>query len=292
MQIKYIDRKTKKIINENPPSEGFLKFLYHNPFGKMTLHALVKRKLLSALYGKQMDKPSSKKKIAPFIEQYNINLEEFEKDLAEFTSFNDFFYRKLEPNIRKIDEGIVSPADGKIIAFENINEVGKFFIKGSEFTIESFLRDKDLANKYQNASMFVVRLAPNDYHRFHFPYAGIPSEIKKINGSYLSVSPYAVNENFAKVFCENKREYTILKTSDKGDILLAPVGATMVGTIIETFTPNNPLSKADEMGYFAFGGSSILMLIDKDKIKIDKDLLENTRNGMETYIRMGERIGI
>jgi phosphatidylserine decarboxylase len=291
MQIKYIDRKTKEIINETPPGESFLKFLYHNPFGKMALHSLVKRKFLSELYGRQMDNPKSKKMIAPFVEQYDINLDECVKSLDEFESFNDFFYRKLRPGIRKIDNGIVSPADGKLIAFEDISEVSKFFVKGSEFTIESFLGDERLAEKYKDSSMFVVRLAPNDYHRFHFPYAGTPSDIKKINGSYFSVSPYAVNENFAKVFCENKREYTILKTEDKGNVVLAPVGATMVGAIIETFSPNQKIGKADEMGYFAFGGSSILMLVDKDKINIDKDLLENTRNGMETFIRMGERIG-
>jgi len=97
---------------------------------------------------------------------------------------------------------------------------------------------------------------------------------------------------FAKVFCENKREFLELSTKDKGDILLSPVGATMVGSIYETFTPNSHVKKGDEMGYFGFGGSTVVMLIDKDKVIIDKDLIENTKNKMETAVKMGERIGL
>lgn len=289
--IEFIDRTTGKIVQENPPGEGFLKFLYHNPLGQLPLHLLIKRKLVSSIYGNMMDKPKSRKKIAPFVETYKIDMTEAVKAVDEFTSFNDFFYRKLKPSARPLQEGIVSPADGKIIAFENISAVRNFYVKGLEFTLEAFLQDKELAKKYEGAALFIIRLAPNDYHRFHFPYDGIPTTAHPISGSYYSVSPYATTVNFAKVFCENKREYTILKTQDKGDILLSPVGATMVGSILETYTPNANIKKGDEMGYFAFGGSSILMLVEKGKISIDADLLHNTQKGMETFIKLGERIG-
>ena len=139
--------------------------------------------------------------------------------------------------------------------------------------------------------MLILRLAPNDYHRFHFPYAGIPSESTKIRGRYYSVSPYAVAKNFARVFCENKREYCTLNTEDKGEIIIAPVGATMVGSIHNTFTPESKVEKGEEMGYFAFGGSTIILIVDSDKIKIDQDLLENTKNQLETAVQMGEKIG-
>ena len=289
--IKYIDRKTNKIIQENPPGESFLKFLYHNPLGKLPLNMLVKRKFLSSFYGRLMSKSNSRKKIQPFVEGYHVNMDESLKSVAEFVSFNDFFYRKLKPEARKIENGLVSPADGKILAFENVSDLRNFFVKGNAFTLKDFLNSKQLAHKYENASLIIVRLAPNDYHRFHFPFDGIASVPYKISGKYFSVSPYAITQNFAKVFCENKREYTILTCEDKGDILISPVGATMVGSIIETYESGSNVKKGDEMGYFAFGGSSILMLIDKDKISIDKDILENTANGMETSILMGEKIG-
>lgn len=289
--INYIDRNSGKMLVEKPPGESFLKFLYHNPFGQLPLNLFVKRKLLSAIYGKLMSRPLSKKRIEPFVKEYNIDMDEAIKSVDEFTSFNDFFYRELKPNSRFVHKGIVSPADGKIIGFNDIGEVSEFFVKGRKFTLSDFLQDEKLASKYEHSSLFLIRLAPNDYHRFHFPYDGKVSNCYKIKGDYFSVSPIAINENFAKVFCENKREYCILSTKDYMDVLISPVGATMVGSIIETFKPNSKVKAGDEMGYFAFGGSSILMLVDKDKIKIDSDILKNTKKGLETSIRMGERIG-
>lgn len=292
MKIKFINRKTGETQIETPPGEGFLKFLYHNPFGKIAILPLVKRKFLSEWYGRKMDKTNSTKKIKQFVTDLGIDLSEAQKSIDEFTSFNDFFYRKLKPEARPIESGFVSPGDGKLLAFENIEDVDSFFIKGRKFTLEEFLNNTPLATRYKNASLLILRLAPNDYHRYHFPYSGTPSEMVKIKGDYFSVSPYALAGNFTKVFCENKREYCTLKTKDKGDIILAPVGATMVGGIIETYTANNEITKGDEMGYFAFGGSTVVILIDKDKIKIDSDILANTKNRIETFVRMGEKIGV
>ena len=290
MQIRYIDRKTKELKTENPPAELFLKFLYHNPFGKYTLLPIVQRKFISEIYGRLMDKPSSAKKIFQFAKQFDIDLSELQKNLDEFKSFNDFFYRRLKIGKRNIEQGFVSPGDGRLIAFENISELKYFYVKGREFTLDKFLQNNDLAKKYKQASLIILRLAPNDYHRFHFPYNGIPSKTTKIKGKYNSVSPHALKGYFTNVFCQNKREYLILKTKDKNDILISPVGATMVGSIIETYSPETEVKKGDEMGYFKFGGSSIVILVDKDKIKIDEDILENTRNKMETLVRMGEKI--
>lgn len=289
--ITYINRKTGDIITENPPGEALLKFLYYNPFGELVLHAIAKRKLLTEMYGRRMNSPGSTKRIQKFVEDLNIDMSEAVRGIDEFTSFNDFFYRKLKPEARPIGEGLVSTADAKLIAFENVSDVGDFYVKGQKFTLASFLKNEALAEKYAHASMLIFRLAPNDYHRFHFPYAGKASAVTEISGRYYSVSPYALEPYFTRVFCENKREYMTLSTEDKGDILLSPVGATMVGTIIETYQPNTHINKGDEMGYFAFGGSTVVMLVDPQHVTIDADILENTRNKMETAVVMGEKIG-
>lgn len=291
MQIKYINRKTGEIQMETPPAEGLLNFLYNSPFGKMAILPFAKRKIISEIYGRRMNKPSSTDKIRDFVGELNIDMSESQKSIDDFTSFNDFFYRKLKPEARPIEDGFVSPGDGRLLAFENISEVQTFFVKGEEFTLTSFLNDATLAEKYENASLLILRLAPNDYHRFHFPYSGIPSETTRIKGSYYSVSPYALANNFARVFCENKREFCILRTVEKGDILLAPIGATMVGSILETYEPQQEVKKGDEMGYFAFGGSTIVALIDRKRFKIDTDILKNTKDQMETFVKMGEKIG-
>ncbi len=291
MEIKFIDRASGEIKIEKPPGEGFLKLLYNNPLGKIALLPIVKRKFLSNWYGKKMDSPSSVEKIIPFVNNLGIDMSEAQKKIEEFNSFNDFFYRKLKPSARPIGNDFIAPGDGKLLAFENISELSNFFIKGREFTLEEFLNDSILAKKHQNSSLLILRLAPNDYHRFHFPYDGIPSTVTKIKGDYLSVSPYALAANFTRVFCRNKREHCTLQTENKGDILLVPVGATMVGSIIETYTPNTKVTKGDEMGYFEFGGSTIVLLINKNKITIDKDIISNTKNGIETFVKMGEKIG-
>ena len=291
LEIKFVNRSTGEVKLETPPAEGLLKFLYDNPFGKTALLTIAKRKFISEIYGRKMDKVSSSRKIKNFVKQLGIDMSESTKSVSEFPTFNDFFYRKLKPSARPIGEGFVSPGDGRLLAFENISEVNDFFVKGRKFTLEEFLGNKNLAQKKKDSSLMILRLAPNDYHRYHFPYNGKVSDTTKIKGNYFSVSPYALAGNFTKVFCENKREFCILSSEEKGEILVAPVGATMVGSIVETFKPKTMVQKGHEMGYFAFGGSTVVILVDKTKIKIDKDILHNTKNKIETYVKMGESIG-
>lgn len=292
MQIRFIDRSTGQVKAEAPPAEGLLQFLYDNPFGKTAILPIAKRKFISDIYGRRMDHPSSVKRIQGFVDQLGIDMSESKKSVAEFTSFNDFFYRELLPEARPIGEGFISPGDGRLLAFERVAEVNDFFVKGRQFTLTEFLGDKELADTYQDATLLILRLAPNDYHRFHFPWAGTPAAAQKIKGSYYSVSPYALAGNFARVFCENKRELCFLRTKEKGELLLVPVGATMVGGIVETYEPEQPIVKGAEMGYFKFGGSTVVVLVDRNKIKIDPDILDNTRNKLETYVKMGERIAL
>ena len=249
-KIKYIERKTGEIKEEKVMGEGALKFLYYNPFGSLLLNTVVKRKFLSEIYGKKMNKPESKMKIAGFIKEMNIDMNDYARDINEYKSFNDFFYRELKTGARTIDRTesvLVSPADGKILAYENLKEKDKFFVKGSEFTLEEFFSDKELAKKYEDGTFVIVRLAPADYHRFHFPAAGKISETKKIKGYYYSVSTHAIKRNF-RIFCENKREYAILSTKKFGDIAMIDVGATMVGSIVQTYKENSFVEKGDEKG--------------------------------------------
>jgi phosphatidylserine decarboxylase len=88
----------------------------------------------------------------------------------------------------------------------------------------------------------------------------------------------------------NKREYTIILNPLFGDVIMAEVGATMVGGIVQS-NKGNSVRKGEEKGYFKFGGSTVVLLFEKSKIDIDKDTLINTANGYETAVKMGERIG-
>lgn len=293
-KIKYIERKTGEILTEKVPGENYLKFLYYNPLGELPLNMIVKKKFLTEIYGRKMDKPESCKKIKGLIEEAGINMEESKKSIEEFTSFNDFFYRELKDGARPIDydeNTLVSPADGKILAYENINDKNSFFIKGDKFSLVELFESSKLAAKYEGGVFLIVRLAPVDYHRFHFPADGKISRSTLIDGWYYSVSTHAVKKNF-RILCENKREYSILETKNFGDIAMFEVGATMVGGITQSYKPDSFVKKGEEKGYFYFGGSTCILLFEKGKVKIDRDLIENSKKGIETKVYMGERIGI
>jgi phosphatidylserine decarboxylase len=290
MDIKYIARSTGKVEVENPPAEGLLKFLYGNTFGKLAVLPIAKQKAITKRYGKMMSTNKSVERIPAFVDSLKIDMSESKKSINEFTSFNDFFYRELKPGARKIGEGLVSPGDGRVLAFQKISEVNNFYVKGKKFTLKEFLMDDALYTKHENSAMIIVRLAPNDYHRYHFPFKGMASESKKIEGSYYSVSPIALKSNFTKVFCKNKKEICTLTTDGFGEILVIPVGATMVGSLNSTYEANTMVEKGQEMGYFAFGGSTVVLFFDSKYFKIDEDLLKNTKNNIETFLHMGEQI--
>jgi len=288
--IQYYDRGSGVLKTEKVAAEKWLVWLYNNPVGQATLWTLVKRKLVSSIYGKMMNSTLSIKKIQPFVKEFDIDLSSAKKQ--KFNSFNDFFTRKLKKNARPIDTNstiIVSPADGKILAYEDISN-SDFIIKGYQFDILSFLNNDGLAKKYIDGSLVIIRLAPFDYHRFHFPISGKVSSTARIDGDYYSVNPLALRK-IIKIFCLNKREYTIISNPLFGNVVMAEVGATMVGSIVQTYT-GNFVKKGEEKGYFKFGGSSVVLLFEKDKIRIDNDLLINTLNGYETAIKEGERIGV
>ena len=289
--IKYIERTTGQIKIENVYGEKWLDWLYHNPVGEATLWTIAKRKIVSSVYGDMMDKESSASKIQPFIKEYNVDINIAQKQ--NFTSFNDFFTRKLKPEARPIvadSLAVASPADGKILAYSNVKN-SDFYIKGFRFNVQSFLSNPELAKKYKDGSMIVFRLAPPDYHRYHFPVSGATSSSNtKIEGDYYSVNPLALRKK-AEIFWLNKREYGVIKNPVFGDVVMVEVGATMVGSMIQTYK-GNIVKKGEEKGYFKFGGSTVVLLFEKDKIKIDDDLLINSSKGLETTIKMGEQIGV
>jgi phosphatidylserine decarboxylase len=287
--IKYYERESGLLKTEKVAGEKWLVWLYNNPIGEATLWTLAKRKLVSSIYGKMMDRSSSANRIHPFIEDFDIDMSGVQEH--EFKNFNDFFTRKLKDNARPVDTSyniVVSPADGKIMAYADISN-SDFIIKGFRFDVASFLDNTVLAQKYRDGTLLIIRLAPVDYHRFHFPVSGSLTSNTKIEGAYYSVNPFALRKK-AEIFCLNKREYTILANPLLGDVIMAEIGATMVGSIIQTYKGSS-VKKGEEKGYFKFGGSTVVLLFQKSKIRVDKDLLINTENGYETAVKMGERIG-
>jgi phosphatidylserine decarboxylase len=288
--IRYFNRHTGETEEESIYGERWLRWAYETAPGRLALHALVKRPLFSRLYGRRMDSPASRKRIAPFIEDYGMDANEFASHPAAYASFNEFFSRKLARNARPLAEApVVFPCDGRHLGFPCARDIDQVFVKGQRFDLAILLGSPALAERFAGGPLVLSRLCPIDYHRFHFPAAGTPGEPRLINGPLFSVSPIALRRNLSYLW-QNKRVLTELKTEDLGTILLCEIGATNVGSIVQTYPPGQPARKGDEKGYFSFGGSSTITLFEPGKVKLAEDLLEKTAEGLELYARFGSEL--
>ncbi|MDO5708206.1 MAG: phosphatidylserine decarboxylase [Andreesenia angusta] len=294
MKIKYINRDDRSIKTEKVLGMNGLEFLYNNFLGKFILNIIVKRKYLSSIFGKFQDTKYSKKKIKSFVENYDINMDEFiRNNIDDYKSFNDFFYRKIKEEARPYSKEkniLISPADSRALFINNINKKISFPIKGFEFNLSNLIMDENLEVKFLNGDMAIFRLCPTDYHRYHFIDDSRVKKAYNIDGALYSVNPIALNI-IKDLYSKNKRNLTLIETENFGDILYIEIGATFVGSIVQTYEPNFINKKGDEKGYFKFGGSTIILIFENNRIEFDKDLVENTKNGLETYIRAREKIG-
>jgi len=293
-EIYYIDRSTKEKVKERIYGHCYIEWLYgKNPFSWILRPLICHIPFFSKYYASLQKSKASRKKIKPFIEKFEVDTSEFLDPVDSFSSFNDFFIRKLKPSARPIVNGndvAVLPADGRYFAFRNIQSEEGFYVKGKKFSLQKLLRDPKLAHKYEQGSMVIARLAPVDYHRFHFPCNCIPSAPELIQGSLDSVNPIALRQNI-DILTENKRMITKLKTQHFGTVLYIEIGATFVGSIHQTFEPEKHYAKGDEKGYFSFGGSCVILLFEPFRIQFDQDILEATHNGLEVLGHMGESLG-
>lgn len=292
--IQIYDRTTKSYEEELIAGKKFIEWTYESPIGKGITELIAKRKIFSKIYGMFCDTKLSTKKIPEFIESFNINMNTAIKNVDEFNSFNDFFIRQLKPDARPIDKDnniLISPGDGRLTAHENIDLHDIVQIKGLTYSLSELIDDESIANKYRDGVCLILRLCPTDYHRFHFIDSGIPGENHFIKGHYYSVNPIALN-SIPKLFCQNKREWSLFKSDNFGDILTIEVGATCVGSIIQTYAPGKRVDKGDEKGYFKFGGSTTILFFEKNTIRIDSDILIQSKLGYECKVELGENIGI
>jgi len=292
-EILYKVRNSDTPLKETVPGFFIIYFLYSHAIQRSFLKVFVANRLVNNLYTLFMKTKLSKLYIKPFVKKYNINMAESEEQIHHFPTFNHFFVRKLKPTARPIHSEtntLLSPTDGKILTFPCITQMDSFHIKGVRFNLDNLLQDSQLSAKYNNASVAIIRLAPTDYHRFHFPTGGFAHSTQYIKGLYYSVSPIALSA-MLNIFTLNKRTITQIDSPLFGTYLYIEVGATMVGSIVQTYTANTDVRAGDEKGYFQFGGSTVILLFEHGKVTFDKELIENTENNYETYIKMGERIG-
>ncbi|KAF9159899.1 hypothetical protein DFQ26_006074 [Actinomortierella ambigua] len=292
------DRQTGAMLEEKMPTfiRLGIRLLYKSPAQKIRVGKILAN--MSRKQGEKFDDPRSRRNIEPFIQFHHLeaHMAEVLEPVQNFKTFNEFFYRKLKPNARQLaspgdDRVAVSVADCRMSCFQTISDATKFWIKGTTFTISKMLDDPELAKKFDGGSLAIFRLAPQDYHRFHMPVRGVLSEPKKIEGQYYTVNPMAIRSPL-DVYGENKRAVSTIETAEFGTVAYVSIGAMMVGSIVLTSKPNEVVDRMDEHGYFAFGGSTIVVLFEPNRIQFDEDLLRSSKEKTEMLVRVGMRIGV
>ncbi|CAG8434726.1 9000_t:CDS:10 [Scutellospora calospora] len=284
------DRKTGQMVEEKMATYVRLgiRLLYK---GKHTVESKTTKNLLKKLteqQGKKFNKPTSVGDIKPFIEFHGLDTGEILDPLDSFKNFNEFFYRKLKPTARSCDSPddphvVVSPADCRMMCFPTISEATELWIKGQNFTLSKLLNDDEMSKEFEEGSLGIFRLAPQDYHRFHIPVEGTLSEPKEVSGDYYTVNPMAIRSDL-DVYCVNKRVISYIDSPQFGKVAYVSIGAMMVGSIILTSEPHTYVKRLEEHGYFAFGGSTVVLLFQKGRMFFDKDILENSTQCLETLV--------
>jgi len=297
------DRRAKRLVEELIDGKIVLSMraLYQSKVGLQLMNRGAKELLqsISEKQGKKMGSVESAKDIPKFLDFFKdqIKMAEVKYPLEHFKTFNEFFIRELKPGARPIacmerDDVAICAADSRLMAFVNVEDSQRFWIKGQKFSVQGLLGKELSSNAFMNGSLVIFRLAPQDYHRFHVPVSGTIEKFVDRPGCLYTVNPIAVNSKYCNVFTENKRVVSIISTSDFGKVAFVAIGATMVGSITFTKKKGDYVRKGDEFGYFSFGGSTVICVFEKDSIEIDEDLLANSARSLETLVAVGMTLGV
>ncbi|OVA06800.1 EF-hand domain [Macleaya cordata] len=301
--ILVFDRRTKRLVEEAIDGKIILSMraIYQSKIGLSLIDKGAKELLnsISEKQGKRMNSVESAKDIPKFIIFFKAwsSFLVRKETIVSVGTFNEFFIRELKSGARPIafperDDVAVCAADSRLMAFKSAEDSLRFWIKGRKFSIQGLLGMEVCSPEFINGSLVIFRLAPQDYHRFHFPVSGTVEKFVNIPGCLYTVNPIAVNSKYCNVFTENKRVVSIVSTADFGKVAFVAIGATMVGSITFSKKEGDYVKKGDEFGYFSFGGSTVICVFEKDAIKIDDDLLANSERSLETLVSVGMTLGV
>ena len=250
------------------------------------------RVLFSRLYGWFFHQPFSRRQIDRFILQNRIDMSEVVVPDGGFQTFNDFFIRRLKPGARPVakDPGVlVAPADSRLKVLQLRNDT-ILQIKGVTLTLPQLLHNTSIPENFTDGLCLQYRLAPSDYHRFGYTEDGVQSPVRVVNGRLYSVSPLALR-HMPAIWGRNHRHWCIIETRSMGPVLHIEVGATGVGSIVQRRLHGGYCVRGEEKGYFQMGGSTVLIILQPDRVKIDNDILRYSRKDIETLVRYGEPVG-
>ena len=265
-----------------------LSFLYETVPGRLLLKPLT-GKTVSDISGRLLDTRLSMALVPLFARINHIDTAAYETE--NIRSFNDFFSRRIKPGKRSIDTDpahLIAPCDGLLSVWKITGDT-VIPVKQSRFTVPSLLEDADLARKYEGGLCLVYRLCVDHYHRYCYVDSGQKSANRHIAGKYHTVRPIALRS--VRVFTENTREYTLIRSEAFGTIVQMEVGAMLVGRI-RNHEGAGTAVRGREKGLFEYGGSTVIVLLQKDCVQMLSHILHASEKGVETPVRMGEAVGL
>lgn len=275
----------KELMEAPEVGAGAMRFAYENPVGRALTKAILCRSFVSNLYAAWQKSRLSKGKVRKFIAQYHISLDDC--TAQDFPNFNAFFTRQRKDYVNQTAENeLPAIADSKLTALP-IDKNRVFTVKGVPYTTAELLENETLAAEYAGGTCLIFRLSPDDYHRYVYPDAGTQEKTVAIKGVLHSVNPIAGSLG---VYRRNARRYTVLHTAHFGDVVQMEVGALLVGKICNHNEAEGSFAELQEKGYFEYGGSTVILLLKKDAVTVDADILEYSAKGIETKVKIGERI--
>lgn len=276
-----------ELVERPEVGAGAMRFAYENPIGRILTKAILCRSFVSNLYGAWQRSRFSKGKVQKFVAQYQISLDDCTKQ--EFSNFNDFFTRQRKSYVDQTAEHeLPAIADSKLTALP-IDGNRVFTVKGIPYTAAELLENKALAAEYAGGTCLIFRLSPDDYHRYVYPDEGVQEKTVGIKGVLHTVNPIGASLG---VYRRNARRYTVLHTAHFGDVIQMEVGALLVGRICNHRETAGSFAKLQEKGYFEYGGSTVILLLKKNAVTMDTDILQYSAQGIETEVKIGERIAV
>lgn len=281
-----IKDRNGEIVVTNEKQNILLKKLYGTVCGRVILKALT-APAVSKVAGAFMDSRLSVPLIKRFIKSSGIDTSQYV--MKKFRSYNEFFTRRVKRGMRPIDRmpsHFISPCDSKLTVYK-IGKSSVFRIKGSRYRVSDLIKNDFLAKRYEGGYCMIFRLEVDDYHRYCYIDSGTKTKNTFINGELHTVNPIAL-EHY-NIYKRNCREYTVLHTENFGDVVQVEVGAMMVGRIVNRHGAAEVV-RGEEKGKFEFGGSTIVLLVQEDMIRIDDDILRNSAENIETVVKYGEKV--
>jgi phosphatidylserine decarboxylase len=226
----------------------------------------------------------------------DLDLSEAKK--THFRSMHDCFTRELKDGARQIDRRthiMVSPCDAIIGACGAIAGTCLYQAKGSSYTLEDLLCDRDQTEAYRNGRYVTLRLTAGMYHRFHAPHDCRVEQVIYVSGDTWNVNPIAL-KRIERLFCKNERAVLRTTLSATGDsVTVVLVAAILVASIRlhcldvllnlkhrgpNVIACNASFRKGEELGWFQHGSTAIVFA--PEGYALCDDVREGAR------IRMGQ----